>query len=48
MARKQNPVVEKREEKVHRDLDRDDEKGESPAHRAKVLGKSAKPKKGAK
>ena len=48
MARKQNPALEKREEKVHKDLDHDGEKGESPSHRAKVLGKRAKPKKGVK
>lgn len=47
MAKKSNPALEKKEEKLHKDLDHDGEKGESAAHKAKVLGKSA-PKAGAK
>lgn len=39
-ANKQS-ALEKREEKLHKDLDGDGERGESPAHRAKVLGKVA-------
>lgn len=47
--KKPNPFLEKKEEKLHKDLDHDGEKGESAAHRAKVLGKAAasKPAKGA-
>lgn len=33
-----SPSLEKREERVHRDLDQDGEQGESPTHRQKVLG----------
>lgn len=48
MKKKPNPFLEKREERLHRDLDRDGEKGESAAHRAKVLGgKSGSGKKAA-
>lgn len=36
---KSRAALEKREEKVHKDLDHDGEKGESAAHKAKVLGK---------
>jgi hypothetical protein len=51
-----NPALEKREERVHRDLDHDGERGESAAHRKKVLGpadkkapaRQAAPKKAAK
>ena len=39
MARKSNPALEKREEKMHKDLDQDGEKGESAVHKAKVFGK---------
>lgn len=35
---KQQAALEKREERFHADLDHDGEKGESPAHRRKVLG----------
>ena len=38
------PGVKKREEKMGKDLDGDHEKGESPAHRAKVLGGKGKGK----
>jgi hypothetical protein len=38
MAFKRNKV-EREEEKEHKDLDHDDEKGEPEAHRIKVLGK---------
>lgn len=34
-----NPALEKKEEQMHKDLDGDGEKDESPAHRARVLGK---------
>ena len=40
MARKVNPALEQREERAHKDLDGDNEKGESAAHCAKVLGSS--------
>lgn len=43
MAKKMNPALEKREEKLGKDLDGDNEKGESPAHKAKVLGKKTPP-----
>jgi len=33
-------AIEKREEKEHKDLDHDGEKGEPSSHRAKVLGYS--------
>lgn len=36
------PALKKKEEKLGRDLDGDREKGESPAHRAKVLGGKGK------
>ena len=35
---KMNAKLEKKEEKVHKDLDGDGEKGEPAAHKAKVLG----------
>jgi len=35
-------AIEKKEEKVHKDLDHDGEKGEPLAHKTKVMGK-AKP-----
>lgn len=41
-SKKPNPFLEKREEKTGKDLDRDGEKGESAAHKAKVLGTPAK------
>lgn len=38
MAKKKgNPFIEKMEEKTGKDLDHDGEKGESPAHKNKVL-----------
>lgn len=39
---KMNKALEKKEEKLHKDLDGDGEKGESPTHRAKVFGKKGK------
>ncbi|MFL5623973.1 MAG: hypothetical protein ACJ788_00065 [Ktedonobacteraceae bacterium] len=47
---KDNPALEKKEEKDGKDLDNDGEKGEPPKHRAKVLGNkgAAMPVKGAK
>lgn len=45
-TRKDSPALQKKEEKLHRDLDHDGEKGEPMAHRIKVLGK-AKAEKGA-
>jgi hypothetical protein len=36
--KKDSPMVKKAEEKAGKDMDGDSEKGESPAHRAKVLG----------
>ncbi len=39
-TKKMNPAIEKREEKLHRDLDHDGEKGEPRAHQKKVLGYS--------
>ncbi len=44
MAQK-NLKLEKREEKLHKDLDNDGEKGESATHRNKVLGKAVSSKK---
>lgn len=46
---KDSPALQRREEKLHKDLDHDGEKGEPMAHRIKVLGKkkamaTAKPK----
>lgn len=41
-TKKSNPALEKREEKEHKDLDRDGEKGESSAHKAKVFGGKGK------
>jgi hypothetical protein len=38
---KHNPTIEKAEEIEHKDLDDDGEKGESAAHRRKVLGKAS-------
>jgi hypothetical protein len=38
MAKKANPFIEKMEEKTGKDLDNDGEKGESSAHKKKVLG----------
>lgn len=43
--KKDPPALAKREEAQHKDLDGDGEKGESPAHRAKVLGKKTPTKK---
>lgn len=40
--KKGNPALEKMEEKEHKDLDHDGEKGESAAHRKKVLGGKGK------
>jgi hypothetical protein len=37
MTKKANPFIEKMEEKTGKDLDNDGEKGESPAHKKKVL-----------
>jgi hypothetical protein len=39
--KKDPPALKAREESQHKDLDHDGEKGESPAHKAKVLGKAA-------
>jgi hypothetical protein len=47
-CKKSSPALEKKEEKFHKDLDGDGEKGESKAHRAKVLGKKADGKKDGK
>jgi hypothetical protein len=41
VVKKDSPALAKREEKLHRDLDHDGEKGESAAHRKKVLGAKA-------
>lgn len=38
--KKDSPALEKKEEQLHKDLDHDGEKGESKAHREKVLGKA--------
>lgn len=40
--KKQNPFIEKMEEKTGKDLDNDGEKGEAKAHKQKVLGASKK------
>lgn len=37
--KKENPALEKEEEKLGKDLDGDGEKGESKAHKEKVFGK---------
>jgi hypothetical protein len=39
--KKDPPALAKREETQHKDLDHDGERGESPAHKAKVLGGAA-------
>jgi hypothetical protein len=41
VKRKDSKALAKREEKLHRDLDGDGEKGEPAAHRRKVLGSKA-------
>ncbi len=46
--KKDAPALKAREERLHKDLDGDGEKGESPAHRAKVLGKKSDGKKDGK
>lgn len=42
-AKKKNPALEKKEEKLGKDLDGDGEKGESATHRKKVLGGGTPP-----
>ncbi len=37
--KKPNPFLEKREEKLGKDLDHDGEKGESKSHKAKIAAK---------
>ncbi len=41
-AKKPNPFLEKMEEKKGKDLDHDGEKGESKAHKAKIIAKMCK------